>query len=137
MIKSIPSLTRMISDKLKGNTLVIGLILITSFSNVSYGQDDFKKFRFGLKGTTGANWFKTDHDHMERDGAGLGYSYGLMGDVHWTSNYAFSLGIDIMTFNAGIQYSRDTIVQITEDTAGTEIKNYFAANSNYKYSTRY
>ncbi|MCI4644185.1 MAG: hypothetical protein MRY64_05330, partial [Hyphomonadaceae bacterium] len=32
---------------------------------------------------------------------------------------------------------RDTIVQITEDTAGTEIKNYFAANSNYKYSTRY
>jgi opacity protein-like surface antigen len=113
-------------------------VLLTFFGSLCYSQDsDFKKFRFGLKGNVSANWFKTFHDHMERDGAGLGYGYGIMGDIHWTSNYAFSLGIDLMTFKGGIEYTRDTIVQITEDTAGNTLKNYFSATSKYDYAVSY
>lgn len=92
----------------------ISLIAIAAFlfSTVTYAQDNDSKFNFGLKLSPTIAWFKAEGTGVEKDGAKIGFAYGLVADINFAKNYCFETGIDV-TYRGG------KIKSIYEDTLGT------------------
>lgn len=109
--------------------LIVALCLM-SFVATTYAQNSF---RFGLQGTGGLSWFKTDTKGLENDGARLNYNFGLMFDkaLGEGSNYYLSTGINMATLNGKLKYP-DLIYPNASDSS-----TYLFGTSQSKYSLNY
>ncbi|MDD5570178.1 MAG: porin family protein [Bacteroidales bacterium] len=73
------------------------------FFEASYSQSkaNDKNFRFGLKAVPAFAWLKPDNKAFEAKPPKFSFAYGLMTDFNFTSNYAFSTGVEINN-NGGV-----------------------------------
>lgn len=130
--------------------LVIGTIIIGN----TYAQDDFKKFRFGLKLDPSISWFSADNkkklDHYK---AGMGFAFGAMGEIGFAPKFSLTIGAGLSFDNATLNYyprsSADSVMYILNGdeefqswTYGDSISTNVGANSLYtlnnrKYMIRY
>lgn len=70
--------------------LIIGLML-TSFSGIAQA----KKVALGLGFSPTINWFGGAAGGVESNGNRIGFNYGLIADLNFGENYAFSTGLFI------------------------------------------
>lgn len=83
------------------------IIIIVAFIfiiNVSKSQNNDQKFKFGLKATPTFAWLKPDNSSYERDGSGLGFAWGAMGEFYIASNYAISTGFNFTYAGGSLKY---------------------------------
>ncbi|MFM7023279.1 MAG: porin family protein [Flavobacteriales bacterium] len=63
-----------------------------------------QKWRFGVKGTLGGSWLKSNKSIMSTDGAGLQFSGGLVVERNLSKTVAFVTGVDISSHSGGIVF---------------------------------
>jgi opacity protein-like surface antigen len=61
----------------------------------AFGQAPNSNLHFGLKLSPMLSWTNSDIEGLEDDGSAIGFTYGLMMDFDFTSNYAISTGIEL------------------------------------------
>lgn len=87
-------------------------IILFSFASLiataAIAQDDFKKFRFGLKGAPNISWFKPDMKDFKSRGATLKFSYGLTTEFGLTKNYSFVTGLEVTTVGGKLSFPDST-----------------------------
>lgn len=96
-----------------------------------------KKFRFGLSGSSSIGWLKPDNENMNRNGVGLGLSYGLNGDILLSDNIAVNTGIDLPTYRGGVSFKFDTILIPYIDTSGNKQFTVLGGTSESKLRLKY
>jgi len=91
------------------------LLLITLSTSVLYtiAQDSTKSdvdpnFHFGMKGSLGFAWLRSDTKAVESDGAIMRASYGFIADFKFAQNYAFSTGVDVSYKGGKLKRQVDT-----------------------------
>jgi hypothetical protein len=112
---------------LKLTFLLIGL---TIFSLTSSAQDD-RDFRIGFKIIPGFDWTKALSSDVQRDGMGIGFSFGVMSDIRLADNYFFTPELNITTMSNSMKLKSDTVYYL----AGNNTQDY--NNISYKYSLKY
>lgn len=65
---------------------------------ITKAQD--QKFHFGLKVAPTLAWLKPDSKELKRDGSKLGFSYGIIGEYNFSSNYSIASGVQV-TYRGG------------------------------------
>lgn len=98
------------------------LILLTVLSCGLNAQEDFSKFRMGFKGDLNTSWFQPQEKHFVNEGAVLRAGFGLIADIHFTKNYAFGTGLNIIRNGGELSYliedqveGVDVVTRITRD----------------------
>lgn len=104
------------------------LLALTVVSASIFAQD--KKLRLGLTLFPTINIIKPDVDAINKEKNGFGFSYGLITDFGFGSNYAFSTGLHISTTSGTVSY-KDRAFPDTDKT------NNFAADTEAKYNLKY
>lgn len=120
---------------MKNYTLMLALCASIFYLTSLTAQDTEvdRKFRFGLKGATNVSWGKTDNKNMENDAAGMGFTYGLMGDYRFGKNYSFTFGLDVTNFNHKMGFLSDTTsLQSKSSATGNDTILMYPASSVYK-----
>lgn len=75
-------------------------LLFTVCSTLLFAQDQSNPgFKLGLTVHPNFGWLKSDNQGIKSDGLRAGFSYGLVGDFYFASNYAFSTGLKLTTIN--------------------------------------
>lgn len=75
---------------------ILTLTLASIFTATAFAQSSSgKNFHFGLEATPGIYWFKPNTDNNASNGAKFGFSYGVMLEFGFTSNYSFATGIGV------------------------------------------
>ena len=69
--------------------IALVVTVITTYGSAS-GQAPGSNLHFGLKLSPTMSWTKSDIEGLEDDGSAIGFTYGLMMDFDFTSNYAIS-----------------------------------------------
>ena len=90
--------------------LVLSAMLIVALStNLSAqeitGSYDDQTFNFGLKATPTISWLRVDAEGLSNDGIRIGFTYGLVTEFKFSSNYAFATGIDVSYRGGKFKYS--------------------------------
>lgn len=112
---------------LKYTFLLIGL---TIFSLKSNAQDD-RDFRIGFKIIPGFDWTKAVSNDVQKDGMGIGFSFGVMSDIRLADNYFFTPELNITTMSNSMKLKSDSIYYL----AGNNTQDYNKIS--YKYSLKY
>lgn len=109
------------------------LLLVSAFfllQNIN-AQDD-RDFRIGFKIIPGFNWVKAKTSNIQKDGSGIGFSFGLMADVKLADNYFFTPELNISSMSNSYKL-KDTAI-------GTVSVNNVSSNYDkisYKYNLKY
>lgn len=77
---------------------------------ITKAQD--QKFHFGLKVAPTLAWLKPDSKDLKRDGSKLGFSYGIIGEYNFSSNYAIASGVQVTYRGGALKFdsnSEDTV----------------------------
>lgn len=75
-------------------------LLFTLCYTFLFAQDQSNtRFKLGLTAHPTFGWLKSDNQGIKSDGLRAGFSYGLIGDFYFASNYAFSTGLKLTTIN--------------------------------------
>lgn len=77
-------------------------VTLIAISTALLAQDN--KLRFGLTAFPTVNVFKPDVDALEKTKNGLGFSYGLLTDFGFGTNYSFSSGLIISSYRGTLTY---------------------------------
>jgi len=82
---------------MKNLFLLITLLTAVLFTKAqdSARADVDPNFHFGMKGSLGLAWLRSDTKTVEGDGSIFRASYGFIADFKFAQNYAFSTGVDI------------------------------------------
>ena len=107
--------------QIKYLTLTLTAICFTLLSTA-------QEFRFGFKASPTITWVKSNSKTLSPDGAGLGFSYGIMGDFGLSDNYAFSTEILITDMRSKMAMN-DTVLT-NNQTPG--VANYSDVSLDYK-----
>jgi len=107
--------------QIKYLTLTLTTICFTLLSTA-------QEFRFGFKTSPAISWVKSNSKSLSADGAGIGFSYGLMGDFGLSDNYAFSTEILVTDMRSKFKMN-DTI--LTNNLA-PGVSNYSDVSLDYK-----
>lgn len=112
-------------------TAVLLVVVFFGLSTFSNAQDQ-KLFRFGLKVSPNAGWYKPDTKGMNANGSQLGFGYGLMGEFAIAQSYNYSVltGIEINSNSGRLRFA-DVIEPTTAATALLRVTN------NASYQIRY
>jgi hypothetical protein len=78
------------------------LFLLITLLTALYCQG--QELRLGLQLSPNLNWMK-GQEHVEDNGKGIGFSFGLIGEYFFTDNYGFSSGLFITNGAAKIKYT--------------------------------
>ncbi len=78
--------------------LIIAAIA-TLLTSITYAQSE-SKLHFGLKAAPSLAWLRSDSPEVSSDGSKFGFSYGLITEFNFATNYAFATGIDV-TYRGG------------------------------------
>ena len=97
-IANFPNFTEPNLEIMKNKFLIVLTIAILS-ANITNAQE--QKFHFGLKVAPTIAWMKPDTKDLNKDGSKLGFTYGLMGESNFASNYALTYGLQV-TYRGGI-----------------------------------
>lgn len=84
---------------MKKYTLIVLLAALLLTGKSLLAQDNNSGFHFGLKATPVLSWYVPDNKKFANDGSKLGFGYGLITEFGFSSNYAFSTGLEVL--NAG------------------------------------
>ena len=76
-------------------------------------QEKEKDFRFGFRVSPNISWVKSLSEEIVPKGLGLGFSYGLMGDIRIRDNYALATEITITSLASKLGHT-DTLVYFTQ-----------------------
>jgi Outer membrane protein beta-barrel domain len=77
------------------------------------GQD----FRIGINFDPVISWFSPNTKHIDKAGAKLGFSGGLMVEKNFKQNYAFATGLDLTYMGGNLQYNNGpTTFTVDKDT---------------------
>lgn len=98
-------------------TLLTTVLFTTAQDSVSTDVDP--NFHFGIKGSLGLAWLKSNTKTVESDGSILRASYGFIADFKFAKNYAFSTGVDI-SYKGG-QLKRQVDTQQNDSTLLTQV----------------
>lgn len=71
---------------------------------VPYVQADSPRFIFGMKASPNISWHRPETRGFERNGATIGFSYGLIADYVFAENYAISSGMHILHTGGKLKY---------------------------------
>jgi len=74
-------------------------------ANITNAQE--QKFHFGLKVAPTVAWLKPDSKGLSKDGSKLGFTYGLVGESSFSTNYSLTYGLQV-TYRGGI-LNNDTL----------------------------
>lgn len=80
------------------------LIVLVTFSLSGSAQDDFQKFRMGFKGDLNTSWLQPQEKHFVNEGAVFRAGFGFIADIHFTENYAFGTGLNIIRNGGEMSY---------------------------------
>lgn len=114
--------------------ILLAAVLLLSTTLFSFSQDkkssDNQKYIFGLK--TGANfsWYKPDSRNLSEGGLKLGYSYGLMADYVFQTNYSISTEFLVSGINGKMKFKES--LSYIKNGAKSEVPNV-----QYEYSVKY
>ncbi|OFX69141.1 MAG: hypothetical protein A2X12_12170 [Bacteroidetes bacterium GWE2_29_8] len=98
--------------------LFILSVLLSFFINTTYSQSsDYKKFRFGLKGSSSLSWLKSGTKEYKSDGSKITFGYGLMTEFGFSKNYSFLTGFDV-SVSGGKLLATDTLMPLIADRKG-------------------
>lgn len=110
-------------------TLLFALtVLISSFSNA---QDD-RDFRVGFKIIPGFDWVKAKTTNVQKDGMGIGFSFGVMADIRLADNYFFSPEIIVTSMSNRLRLKPDSSYLLSSP-GNTDWYNQVS----YKYNLKY
>ena len=102
------------------------LIIATLFfsANIIYMQNGFaQKITGGIEVSPVLSWMVPDvAKYIDNEGVKLGFNFGIVGDVNFSDNFAFSTGIMVNSFGGMLKYS-DSIPVFTVYT-GTKDEEY-------------
>lgn len=73
--------------------------LLIFISSVLFAQSE-SNLHFGLKAAPSLAWLRSDSEGYDSNGSKFGFSYGLITDFNFATNYAFATGVDI-TYRGG------------------------------------
>ncbi|MBC8146881.1 MAG: PorT family protein [Bacteroidetes bacterium] len=90
--------------------LIVLFVAIIFISNANYAQKENKTFKFGLKATPTFAWLKPDNNAYKRDGLGLGFAWGAMGEFYIASNYALCSGFNFTYTGGSLKYPHKQLV---------------------------
>lgn len=81
------------------------LLVIMAFSiGLSFGQSEYKKFRFGIYGDLGIGWIKPKTTDYSKAGASMTFGYGFDFDYYFSKNYVFNSGIYVNYMGGELSY---------------------------------
>jgi hypothetical protein len=86
---------------MKKISLMMIFVFLTSLANA---QDDFRKFKFGLKASPNLSWFKPDQSEFLNDGVRFRFSYGLVTEFAFGNNYSFLTGVEMLSTGGGLNF---------------------------------
>lgn len=109
----------------KYSLLLTGLFILGQIANA---QDD-RDFRIGFKIVPGFNWVKNKTNNVLSDGSGIGFSFGLMGDVRLADNYFFSPEIQVTSMSNRVKLKNDSNYMLSSGD--------WYNNISYKYNLKY
>jgi hypothetical protein len=66
-----------------------------------------RPFVFGFKAAPNLGWMNPDTEDYNRDGSKIGFSWGLIAEIHLMENYALNTGINIVFLNGALNYVDD------------------------------
>ncbi len=69
-------------------------------------------WKIGFKVNPNASWMKPDSKHMTNEGNNFRFGFSLMIDKHFTDNYAFGTGLNIITTGGKLSYVRMSNIAI-------------------------
>lgn len=81
--------------KLVLSAMLIGALSTNLSAQEITGSYDDQTFNFGLKATPTISWLRVDAEGISNDGIRIGFTYGLVTEFKFSSNYAFATGIDV------------------------------------------
>lgn len=81
--------------KLVLSAMLIGALSTNLSAQEVTGSYDDQTFNFGLKATPTISWLRVDAEGISNDGIRIGFTYGLVTEFKFSSNYAFATGIDV------------------------------------------
>jgi hypothetical protein len=70
------------------------VIALLIFSTGIFAQSE-SKLHFGLKAAPSLAWLSSDSKDVTSDGTKFGFTYGLITEFKFATNYAFATGIDV------------------------------------------
>ena len=106
---------------------LLGLLV---FLNQTAMAQDNRDFRVGFKVIPGFDWVKSNSTNVQKNGMGIGYSFGVMADYAIGTNYYFSSEVNITNMTNSMKLKGDTI--------GLLLKNGDSFNNiSYKYNLKY
>jgi opacity protein-like surface antigen len=91
--------------KLVLSAMLIGALSTNLSAQEVTGSYDDQTFNFGLKATPTISWLRVDADGISNDGIRIGFTYGLVTEFKFSSNYAFATGIDVSYRGGKFKYS--------------------------------
>lgn len=80
------------------------LLVLVTFSLSVTAQEDFQKFRMGFKGDINTSWLQPQEKHFVNEGAVFRAGFGFIADIHFTENYAFGTGLNIIRNGGQLSY---------------------------------
>lgn len=105
------------------------LALVSFFVSNAQAQDD-RDFRIGFKIIPGLNVVKAKTSNVQKDGSGIGFSFGLMADIKLDQNYFFTPELNITSMSNSMKM-KDTAKLTLPNTSGNFSK------VTYKYNLKY
>jgi opacity protein-like surface antigen len=90
---------------------LLGILIVPSV----FGQNDYKKFRFGLKGAPNISWMKPEASGLGSGNVALKFSYGLITEFALAENYLFATGLEILETGGTLDFTQDVIAVGSSD----------------------
>ena len=91
--------------KLVLSAMLIGALSTNLSAQEITGSYDDQTFNFGLKATPTISWLRVDAEGISNDGIRIGFTYGLVTEFKFSTNYAFATGIDVSYRGGKFKYS--------------------------------
>lgn len=103
-------MVNIVIDNFKSKSMkkIVLLIAITLIAKANFAQDDFKKFRFGLKASPNISWFQPETKDFKSEGAKINFSYGLITEFGFSPNYSFVTGLEVTTLGGSLSFPEFT-----------------------------
>ena len=81
---------------------LLGLVV---FLNQTAMAQDNRDFRVGFKVIPGFDWVKSNSTNVQKNGMGIGYSFGVMADYAIGTNYYFSSEVNITNMTNSMKFN--------------------------------
>ncbi len=104
--------------------IVVPLFLfLFGCSQTSFAQDQKQSIKLGLKASPNVAWMAPETKNYNYDGISGGATVGLVADIYFAKNYAFSTGFNFAFMNGKLTYG-DALILSPDTIAGQMNRKY-------------